>query len=67
MQGQRHQHDKALILGQRILSIEHKLESILQHLRCPANLSNDSNGGMEEDHGPDCNMRLSKKRRRAHD
>jgi hypothetical protein len=53
MQGQSHQHDEALILGQRILSIEHKLESILQHLRRPANLLNDSNGDMEEDHCSD--------------
>jgi hypothetical protein len=50
MLGQCHQHDEAVILGQRILSIEHKLESILQHLRRPANLLNNSNGDMEEDH-----------------
>jgi hypothetical protein len=48
MQGQRHQLDEAVLLGQRIWSIEHKLESILHHLRCPANLSNDSKGAMED-------------------
>ncbi len=58
MQGQRHQHDEAVILGQRILSIEHKLESILQHLRCPANLSNDSNGHMEEDQRSDDDLAM---------
>jgi hypothetical protein len=58
MQGQRHQHDEALILGQRILSIEHKLESILQHLRRPAYLLNDSNGDMEEDHCSDDDLAM---------
>jgi hypothetical protein len=53
MQAKRHQHDEAVILGQRILSIEHKLESILQHLRRPSNLLNGSNGDMEEDHCSD--------------
>jgi hypothetical protein len=53
MQGQRHQHEEAKILGQRIRSIGHKLQSILQHLRCPANLLNNSSGDMEEDHCSD--------------
>jgi hypothetical protein len=58
MQGQGHQHDEALILGQRIFSIEHKLESILQHLRRPAKLSNNSNGDMEKDHCSDNDLTM---------
>jgi hypothetical protein len=51
MQGQRRQHEESIFLGRRIWSIEQKLESILQHLRRPANLTNDSNvdlAGVEE-------------------